>query len=234
MVAIDERASMLCARVMRGISSMERKLTPRSARLRAASSAVSGSPKPITVCPRRICARSCAPVSGLAPGLRTCSTTSAVSKISSRPAMRTPLAAYSESGKPAWLPAPASRINSAPVLFSTESAVGTMATLRSPGASSATIPTLIPIEPLLKSLAPLTYVRGSEGVRVLPSRDREGAVFTADLYQFRGAEEEPELHFRGLRSVRPVYAVALDIGGEPLANRTLRRVGGVGGAHHFA
>ncbi len=42
---------MLCARVMRGINSMERKLTPRSARSRAASMEVSGSPNPMTACP---------------------------------------------------------------------------------------------------------------------------------------------------------------------------------------
>ena len=59
---------MLCARVIRGISSMARKLTPRSASERAASTAVSGSPNPISVCPGRSSARSAAPVSGLAPG----------------------------------------------------------------------------------------------------------------------------------------------------------------------
>ena len=44
------------------------------------------------------------PVSGLAPGLRTCSITSAAAKTSSRPARRTPFSAYSESGKPARMP----------------------------------------------------------------------------------------------------------------------------------
>ena len=68
MVAMEESASMLCARVMRGINSMARKLTPRSARLRAASSAVSGSPKPITVWPRRICARSSGAGLGIGAG----------------------------------------------------------------------------------------------------------------------------------------------------------------------
>ena len=68
---------MLWARVIRGISSMARKLTPRSASERAASTAVSGSPNPISACPGRSSARSAAPVSGLAPGERTCTTTSA-------------------------------------------------------------------------------------------------------------------------------------------------------------
>ena len=42
MVAMEESASMLCARVMRGISSMARKRTPRAASSRAASTAVKG------------------------------------------------------------------------------------------------------------------------------------------------------------------------------------------------
>ena len=134
---------MLCARVMRGINSMARKVTPRSASERAASIAVSGSPKPMTVCPRRISARSAAPVSGFAPGARTCSSTSAAAKTSSRDARRTPFSAYSESGKPARTPAPDSIRNSTPDLFRTPSAPGTIATRRSPGADSATTPTVM-------------------------------------------------------------------------------------------
>ena len=54
---------------MRGISSIARKSTPRGQGQRGIRfSAVSGSPKPITVCPLRRSARSAAPVSGLAPG----------------------------------------------------------------------------------------------------------------------------------------------------------------------
>jgi hypothetical protein len=136
---------MLCARVMRGMSSMERKVTPRSARARAASSAVSGSPKPMAVCPCRNSARSAAPVSGLAPGLRTCKITSAVRNTSSRlAARRTPFSTYSASGKPASDPAPGCMRSSTPVLFKTEMAPGTIATRRSPGDASATIPTMIP------------------------------------------------------------------------------------------
>ena len=139
---------MLWARVMRGISSMERKVTPRSARARAASAAVSGSPKPMTVWPWRSSARSAAPVSGFAPGLRTCKITSAVRNTSSRlAARRTPFSTYSESGKPACAPAPGSMSSSTPVLFKTEMALGTIATRRSPGAASATIPTMIPTAP---------------------------------------------------------------------------------------
>ena len=76
-VAIEESASMLCARVIRGMSSIARKVTPWSASAFAASMAVNGSPKPITVWPRRMLARSPAPLSGFAPGPRTCRMTSA-------------------------------------------------------------------------------------------------------------------------------------------------------------
>ena len=97
---MEDSASMLCARVMRGINSMERKVTPRSARERAAPVAVSGSPKPMTVWPWRRSTRSAAPVSGFAPRLRTCRITSAARKTSSRlGARRTPFSIYSESGK---------------------------------------------------------------------------------------------------------------------------------------
>src|SRR5580704_9818817 len=70
---------------------------------------------------------------------------SAAAKTSDRPpASRTPLAAYSESGNPAATPAPGSSSHSTPVLLRTPSAPGTIATRRSPGADSATTPTVIP------------------------------------------------------------------------------------------
>ena len=49
MLAIELSASMLCAREIRGISSMANRLMLFSARDRAASNAVSGSENPITV-----------------------------------------------------------------------------------------------------------------------------------------------------------------------------------------
>ena len=52
-VAIDDSASMLWARVMRGISSIENAVTPACASVRIASGAPSGSAKPITTCPLR-------------------------------------------------------------------------------------------------------------------------------------------------------------------------------------
>src|SRR5215831_3659209 len=134
---------MLWARVIRGISSMARNVTPRAARERAASNAVSGSPKPITVWPGRIIARSAAPVSGLAPGARTCSSTSAARNTSSRAAVLTPFSTYSLSGKPAAAPAFVSITRSIPVLWNTESAFGAIATRRSPGDVSETNPAVM-------------------------------------------------------------------------------------------
>ena len=48
MVAIDDNASMLCARVMRGTSSIAASIVPRAAIAFALSMAVSGSLKPMT------------------------------------------------------------------------------------------------------------------------------------------------------------------------------------------
>jgi len=52
-VAIDDRMSMLWARVILGMSSSENRLTPRSAIDCTAAWATSGSQVPITVCPER-------------------------------------------------------------------------------------------------------------------------------------------------------------------------------------
>jgi len=68
-VAMEERASILWARVIRGISSMARKVTPAAARSEPSLAAVSGSPNPMTVCPRRRSERSARPASGLAPSV---------------------------------------------------------------------------------------------------------------------------------------------------------------------
>src|ERR1700719_638164 len=54
------------------------------------------------------------------------------------------------------------------------------------------------------------------------------------LQQLRRTEEKPQLRLSRLRRVRPVNAVALDVGGESLANRPLCRVGRIGRAHHLA
>ena len=51
MVASDDSTSMLCARVVRGISSIAKNDTPAAARSDASRTAVSGSPSPITIWP---------------------------------------------------------------------------------------------------------------------------------------------------------------------------------------
>src|ERR1043166_1309464 len=215
MVAMLESASMDCARVMRGISSMERNVTPASARPRAASPAVRGSPKPMTVCPRRMSARSRPPVSGLAPGERTWRSTSAAAKTSSREASRTPFSVYSASGNPASAPAPDSIRNSLPVLLRTESAPGTMATRRSPGADSDTIP----------------IVRGTPKTNIGP---RMNASSAAGSNQLARAEEESQFCFSRFRSIGAVDAIALDIRGEALADGSLGGLLRIGRAHYFA
>ena len=81
MVAIDDSASMLWARVMRGMSSIENALTPRSATAWAAAGSASGSEKPMTACPDR--SSSDVGTARFAPphrGLRTWRTTSASAK----------------------------------------------------------------------------------------------------------------------------------------------------------
>ena len=54
MVAMDDSTSMLCARVIRGISSSANAVTPREAMSRTVSGAPSGSAMPMTTCPCRI------------------------------------------------------------------------------------------------------------------------------------------------------------------------------------
>ena len=49
MVAIDDSASMLWARLIRGMSSIENAVTPRAARSRAAPGSPKGSENPMTV-----------------------------------------------------------------------------------------------------------------------------------------------------------------------------------------
>jgi hypothetical protein len=62
MVAMDESASMLCARVMRGISSMENAVTPVAASSRMVSSCPSGRTNPTRTWPARSSGRSAWPV----------------------------------------------------------------------------------------------------------------------------------------------------------------------------
>ncbi|NBW86450.1 MAG: hypothetical protein EBR23_06380, partial [Planctomycetia bacterium] len=96
---------MLWALVMRGTSSSEKSVTPRSAVSRHTEAEESGSHMPTTICPGRSRSRSADQASPQAPQVRTPSTQSAV-KASSRVTIVAPVARYSSSAKPAAAPAP--------------------------------------------------------------------------------------------------------------------------------
>ena len=192
---------------MRGISSMAKKVTPRSARARAASAAVSGSPKPMTVWPWRSSARSAAPVSGFAPGLRTCRITSAVRNTSSRlAARRTPFSVYSESGKPAC---------DAGARFHQQ--FDARLVQNGDGAR----------DHRHAALARRCFGDESDDDSHVDSR----SVLTTSgrgwrvpvLQQFRGAEEERHFDRGRFRRVRPVNAVALDARRRTACGWCLRR-----------
>ena len=61
MVAIDDSASMDCARVMRGINSIDSAVTPRPARAVASAGSPSGSTNAMRAWPERVRARSASP-----------------------------------------------------------------------------------------------------------------------------------------------------------------------------
>ena len=106
MVACELSTSMLWARVIRGTSSSEKSVTPRSAAARASPGIPSGSHKPITTCPACIWPSSPAHCSAFAPAARITSRQSA-SRASARETTFAPFSAYRSSGKPALAPAPA-------------------------------------------------------------------------------------------------------------------------------
>ena len=127
---------MLCALVIRGINSIENRLTPVCARLRMTSGAPSGSAKPMTVCPERR-------DGGSAGTARTWRTMSDDLKRSDRDTSVAPCARYMSSVKPAAVPAPASTATSSPDFRSPGTAAGTTATRASPGHVSLGMPTLM-------------------------------------------------------------------------------------------
>src|SRR6188474_2758866 len=134
MVAIDESASMLCARVMRGISSIENAVVPASASVRMASGDPSGPAKPITTWPRRSRA--------VSEGTdRTCRIRSAEENTASRGATLMPALSYAFDGKPAAVPASRSTTTSSPAFFKAAAAGGIKATRFSPGHVSRGTPT---------------------------------------------------------------------------------------------
>jgi hypothetical protein len=88
---MDDRTSMLWARVMRGKSSRANAVTPVAAKARVASGTLSGSSIPTTVWARRKRGRSAAAVSAAVPKPRTCRITAASRSRSARETMRAPL-----------------------------------------------------------------------------------------------------------------------------------------------
>src|SRR5829696_7188933 len=162
---MEESASMLCARVMRGISSIEKAVTPASARLRMASGAPSGSANPMTICPRRSRA-----VSGGTE--RTCSRMSAVEKTASRVVTTAPAVSYAADVNPAAAPASCSTTTSSPVFFRAAAAEGMSATRCSPGHVSRGTPTFICGEFSLSQFFQPLRDRGDDGGtdRFLPRR----------------------------------------------------------------
>ena len=83
-VPIEESASMLCARVVRGINSTAKEVTPVFASCCNSSSFPIGRRNPTIVCPLRINGKSALPVRSFEPKHRTWTTMSAVRKISAR------------------------------------------------------------------------------------------------------------------------------------------------------
>src|SRR5262249_48352586 len=126
---------MLCARVIRGISSMENNAIPVAAASRIAWGEPRGSAKPITTCPLW--------TSGAGGVARTCSSTSALAKRSARDTRNAPCAWYASFVKPAASPACSSIAMSKPAFTSGATAAGTRDTRVSPGQVSFGTPTLM-------------------------------------------------------------------------------------------
>ena len=136
MVAIDDNASMLCARVMRGISSMENAVAPVRAIASTASGEPSGSAKPITVCPERS-------IESSAGAARTCKMMSAAENTLARDPICAPASRNAASVNPAAVPAFSSTTTPSPALCSAATAAGLSATRASPGHVSRGMPTVM-------------------------------------------------------------------------------------------
>ena len=141
---------MLCARVMRGISSMAKQETPVEAKSAHSCEALSGSPKPTRIWPGLSSARSERPASGLAPRQRTCATRSASRNSVCRSTIRAPRETYASSGYPASAPAPLSINTSIPNLRNASHWRGLTATRRSPGNVSRGVPRMAGNSPPLE------------------------------------------------------------------------------------
>src|SRR5215212_9901953 len=141
---MDDSASMLCARVIRGISSIENTDTCRSASWRTSAWSVRGSRKAITDWPGLSAARS-ASVDGAPAGPSfTRSSISARALTSARDAtMVAPFSVYAASVNPADAPAFDSTSTWCPALTSGATLAGARATRRSPGHDSRTTPMIM-------------------------------------------------------------------------------------------
>ena len=84
---------MLCARVIRGMSSSANVVTPSDANEPTGLPGVMGSARPMTVWPERSSGTSASPVAGLASGVRTWRRTSLEAYTSARGAIFAPLSA---------------------------------------------------------------------------------------------------------------------------------------------
>ena len=127
-VAIEERASMACARVERGTSSIANAVTPASRNGRRLSGSSSGRRKPITAAPFR--SRATSTGSGRFTQARRSHSARSAARFSFTAA---PAAVKSASGKPASRPAPASTTTECPDATSFLTVSGARATRRSSG-----------------------------------------------------------------------------------------------------
>ena len=132
-VACEESASIGCARVMRGIASIESAVTRRRASSRTRAWFVSGCRNAMSTAPSRI--RPSSSSEGLAT-LRTRSQEKASPMVA-------PASVYMRSGKLDASPAPRSTMRSFPLFVRRPTVSGTRATRRSPGMVSRTTPILM-------------------------------------------------------------------------------------------
>ena len=142
---MDDSASMLCARVMRGISSMASRLTPASASARAASSGgqrLAEADNRLPAAQQRQVGRAGL---GVGAGAATCRITSAAANTSSARRQAHALFGVLGIGEAGALAGARLQSQLARRSYSARPiAPGTIATRRSPGAHSLTTPTVIP------------------------------------------------------------------------------------------
>ena len=135
MFAIADRASMRCARVMRGTASIASTVSLRAAIRSMSALFCAGQKKPISAAPGFIMSTS-AGAGGRTFRIRSAS----AHRAAAVGAMRAPASAKSSSGKPAAVPAPVSMMTSRPSLRSFWTVSGEAATRRSRGNVSLGMP----------------------------------------------------------------------------------------------